>query len=158
MWFWSKLGKVWLLHRTAPLITIAVTVRAHHHVEDKRPLTGHHRFTTDLLLTTVPQCILHYQFSYETSYMNRVMAKNVRSIWYTTLDHDWRIAVSEQNCVILCWMQHKTNNTVGYENNSDDAIKLIKWLNSHDLFTHILQGCFTGTGAICQWSKPEDYG
>ena len=30
-------------------------------------------------------------------------------------------------------------------------------------FTHILQGCFTGTGAIarlpqCQWSNPEEYG
>ena len=30
-------------------------------------------------------------------------------------------------------------------------------------FTHILQGCFTSTGAIkrlpqCQWSKPEEYG
>ena len=36
-------------------------------------------------------------------------------------------------------------------------------LDSHNLFTHILQGYFTGTGAIiwlpqCQWSNPEGYG
>ena len=36
-------------------------------------------------------------------------------------------------------------------------------MNSHEVFIHIHQGCFTGTGAIvrlpqCQWSKPEEYG
>ena len=35
-------------------------------------------------------------------------------------------------------------------------------INSCDVFTYILQGCFTGTGAIiwlphCQWSNPEKY-
>ena len=35
--------------------------------------------------------------------------------------------------------------------------------NSYDVFTHILQGRFTGTGAIiwlpqCQWNDPEGYG
>ena len=34
---------------------------------------------------------------------------------------------------------------------------------SHELFIHIHQGCFAGTGAIvrlpqCQWSKPDGYG
>ena len=36
-------------------------------------------------------------------------------------------------------------------------------MNSHEVFNHIRQGCFTGTGAIvrlpqCQWSKPDGYG
>ena len=35
--------------------------------------------------------------------------------------------------------------------------------NSHEVFIHIHQGCFAGTGAIvrlpqCQWSKPDEYG
>ena len=36
-------------------------------------------------------------------------------------------------------------------------------MNSHELFIHIHQGCFAGTGAIvrlpqCQWSKPDGCG
>ena len=36
-------------------------------------------------------------------------------------------------------------------------------MNSHELFIHIHQGCFAGTGAIvrlpqCKWSKPDGYG
>ena len=35
--------------------------------------------------------------------------------------------------------------------------------NSHEVFIHIHQGCFAGTGTIvrlpqCQWSKPDGYG
>ena len=36
-------------------------------------------------------------------------------------------------------------------------------INSHEVFIHIHQGCFAGTGAIvrlpqCQWSMPDGYG
>ena len=36
-------------------------------------------------------------------------------------------------------------------------------MNSHEVFIHIHQGCFAGTGAIvrlpqCRWSKPDGYG
>ena len=36
-------------------------------------------------------------------------------------------------------------------------------MNSHEVFIHIHQSCFAGTGAIvrlpqCQWSKPDGYG
>ena len=36
-------------------------------------------------------------------------------------------------------------------------------MNLHEVFIHIRQGCFAGTGAIvrlpqCQWSKPDGYG
>ena len=36
-------------------------------------------------------------------------------------------------------------------------------MNSHEVFIHIHQGCYAGTGAIvrlpqCQWSKPDGYG
>ena len=36
-------------------------------------------------------------------------------------------------------------------------------INPHEVFIHIHQGCFAGTGAIvrlpqCQWSKPDGYG
>ena len=36
-------------------------------------------------------------------------------------------------------------------------------INSHEVFIHIHQGCFAGTGAIvrlpqCQWNKPDGYG
>ena len=50
-------------------------------------------------------------------------------------------------CVVLCFFA------------------VMQWfiLNSNDIYAHILQGYFTGTGAIvrlpqCQWSKPEGYG
>ena len=36
-------------------------------------------------------------------------------------------------------------------------------MNSHEVFIHIHQGCFAGTGTIvrlpqCQWNKPDGYG
>ena len=36
-------------------------------------------------------------------------------------------------------------------------------MNSHEVFIHIHQGCFAGTGTLvrlpqCQWSKPDGYG
>ena len=36
-------------------------------------------------------------------------------------------------------------------------------MNSYEVFIHIHQGCFAGTGALvrlpqCQWSKPDGYG
>ena len=36
-------------------------------------------------------------------------------------------------------------------------------MDSHEVFSHIHQGCFAGTGAIvilpqCQWSEPDGYG
>ena len=36
-------------------------------------------------------------------------------------------------------------------------------MNSHEVFIHVQQGCFAGTGAIvglpqCQWGKPDGYG
>ena len=36
-------------------------------------------------------------------------------------------------------------------------------MNSHEVFIHMHQGCFAGTGAVvklpqCQWSKPDGYG
>ena len=36
-------------------------------------------------------------------------------------------------------------------------------MNSHEIFIHVHQGCFAGTGAIvrlpqCQWNKPDGYG
>ena len=36
-------------------------------------------------------------------------------------------------------------------------------MNAHEVFIHIHQGCFAGTGAIvrlpqCQWSEPDGYG
>ena len=41
-------------------------------------------------------------------------------------------------------------------------VSVVMEVDSCDLFTHILQGYFTGTGAItwlpqCQWSNPEGY-
>ena len=40
---------------------------------------------------------------------------------------------------------------------------IVHIMNSHEVFIHIHQGCFAGTGAIvrlppCQWSKPDGYG
>ena len=44
-------------------------------------------------------------------------------------------------------------------------VLVMQWfiMNSHEIFIHIHQGCFAGTGAIvrlpqCQWSKPDGYG
>ena len=44
-------------------------------------------------------------------------------------------------------------------------VVVMQWfiMNSHEVFIHIHQGCFAGTGAIvrlpqCQWSKPDGYG
>ena len=44
-------------------------------------------------------------------------------------------------------------------------VVVMQWfiMNSHEVFIHIHQGCFAGTGAIvrlpqCQWSKTDGYG
>ena len=44
-------------------------------------------------------------------------------------------------------------------------VVVMQWfiMNSHEVFIHIHQGCFAGTGEIarlpqCQWSKPGGYG
>ena len=44
-----------------------------------------------------------------------------------------------------------------------DVVMQLFIMNSHEVFIHIHQGCFAGTGAIvrlpqCQWSKPDGYG
>ena len=48
-------------------------------------------------------------------------------------------------CFLLLWLCHQF------------------WMDSYELFIHILQGCCTGTGAIiwlaqCRWSNPNRYG
>ena len=63
----------------------------------------------------------------------------------------WRITVYPKKCahgfVVLCFV----------------VVMQSFIMNSHEVFIHINQGCFAGTGAIvrlpqCQWSKPDGYG
>ena len=69
--------------------------------------------------------------------------------------------------------EHRTNNTVYtvYPKKYAHGFVVLCFvvvmqsfiMNSHEVFIHIHQGCFAGTGAIvrlpqCQWSKPDGYG
>ena len=75
-----------------------------------------------------------------------------RIIYTPTISHTthW-ITVYPKKCahgfVVLCFV----------------VVKQSFIMNSHEVFIHIHQGCFDGTGAIvrlpqCQWSKPDGYG
>ena len=72
-------------------------------------------------------------------------------------------------CCALLWLYHTfPADSISHKTCSQFCCALL-WLchkfpvDMCDLFTHILQGCFTVTGAIiwlpqCQWSNPEGYG
>ena len=64
------------------------------------------------------------------------------SNWYTVYPKKYA-----HGCVVLCFV----------------VVMQSFIMNSHEVFIHIHQGCFAGTGAIvrlpqCQWSKPDGYG
>ena len=60
----------------------------------------------------------------------------------------------------MCWLQYIPRNM-----HTVLLCFALLWLCNrlHEVFIHIHQGCFAGTGAIvrlpqCQWSKPDGYG
>ena len=66
----------------------------------------------------------------------------VRDLWYTVYPKKYA-----HGFVVLCFV----------------VVMQSFIMNSHEVFIHIHQGCFAGTGAIvrlpqCQWSKPDGYG
>ena len=76
--------------------------------------------------------------------------------------------IDEKRTVLFLWIQLGT--TV-YPNKYSHGFVVLCFVvvmqsfivNSHEVFIHIHQGCFAGTGAIvrlpqCQWSKPDGYG
>ena len=71
--------------------------------------------------------------------------------WILTLQRTYIYSISQEICtrcfVVLCFV----------------VVMQSFIMNSHEVFIHIHQGCFAGTGAIvrlpqCQWSKPDGYG
>ena len=73
--------------------------------------------------------------------------KPVRGICYNLVLHTVYPKKYAHGCVVLCFV----------------VVMQSFIMNSHEVFIHIHQGCFAGTGAIvrlpqCQWSKPDGYG
>ena len=84
------------------------------------------------------------------------------------------------NCILFYYWSISTLLHLHWVNRNDDTVYPKKYahgfvvlcfvvvmqsfiMNSHEVFIHIHQGCFAGTGAIvrlpqCQWSKPDGYG
>ena len=76
---------------------------------------------------------------------------NFHQIWWKSLLHSFWCTVHPKKyahgLVVLCFV----------------VVMQSFIMNSHEVFIHIHQGCFAGTGAIvrlpqCQWSKPDGYG
>ena len=67
-------------------------------------------------------------------------------------------------CRIRCWVTvHPKKYAHGFVVLCFVVVMQSFIMNSHEVFIHIHQGCFAGTGAIvrlpqCQWSKPDGYG
>ena len=75
----------------------------------------------------------------------------LRDIFPTTNVPDWGVySISQEICTWFCLLCF--------------VVVIQSFImNSHEVFIHIHQGCFAGTGAIvrlpqCQWSKPDEYG
>ena len=76
------------------------------------------------------------------------------AVWWTCMTHVWLLSRCTvypkkyaHGIVVLCFV----------------VIMQSFIMNSHEVFIHIHQDCFAGTGAIvrlpqCQWSKPDGYG
>ena len=85
--------------------------------------------------------------AFSTFYMPRLFSVVSRQQIETAI---WTYSISQEICtrfVVLCFV----------------VVMQSFIMNSHEVFIHIHQGCFAGTGAIvrlpqCQWSKPDWYG
>ena len=74
--------------------------------------------------------------------LSKLLTKQVHSTWDTVYPKKYA-----HGFVVLCFV----------------VVMQSFIMNSHEVFIHIHQGCFAGTGAIvrlpqCQWSKPDGYG
>ena len=72
-----------------------------------------------------------------------------RQGWFQRDHHEFTVYPKKyaHGCVVLCFV----------------VVTQSFIMNSHEVFIHIHQGCFAGTGANvrlpqCQWSKPDGYG
>ena len=81
----------------------------------------------------------------------------------------WRAQV--QGSILLLWSLHRRCLRTVYPKKYAHGFVVLCFvvvmqsfiMNSHEVFIHIHQDCFAGTGAIvrlpqCQWSKPDGYG
>ena len=91
------------------------------------------------------------EFEWQDNFTHRMS-----HFWHLPLNGEWRMAnvlltsrsqKYAHSFVVLCFV----------------VVTQSFIMNSHEVFIHIHQGCFAGTGAIvrlpqCQWSKPDGYG
>ena len=108
------------------------------------------------------QCtlILHLQTSWRPLQpeIGRVRALSFKSIWLLTIIR--QAYESRQN---RCRTVYPKKYAHGFVVLCFVVVIQSFIMNSHEVFIHIHQGCFAGTGAIvrlpqCQWSKPDGYG
>ena len=103
---------------------------------------------------------------YETSKSLRkvVIYHSIGYKWHTPLMNLWNIKWCH---FFSYWMQWATVYPKKYAHGFVGLCFVVVMqsfiMNSHEVFIHIHQGCFAGTGAIvrlpqCQWSKPDGYG
>ena len=87
------------------------------------------------------------------------------------LTNDSRVCVTQITSFINGWVLVQPLNSTVYPKKYAHGFVVLCFvvimqsfiINSHEVFIHIHQGCFAGTGAIvrlpqCQWSKPDGYG
>ena len=88
-------------------------------------------------------CMKPFLYVSGVNYYHRsVTGSQYRCVWYTIYPKKYA-----HGFVVLCFV----------------VVMQSFIMNPHEIFIHIHQGCFAGTGAIvrlpqCQWSKPDGYG
>ena len=106
----------------------------------------------DWAKTTALQDEKHFSFGFGATFTRGLTVVQYHAYWWhgSARSHDIDYSISQEICtrfVVLCFV----------------VVMQLFIMNSHEVFIHIHQGCFAGTGAIvrlpqCQWSKPDGYG
>ena len=112
-----------------------------------------------------------YERHFGFCYHNPTISEAVSSKWVNTENHfKWDtgntsntdVSLSRKNLKLKCTVYPKKY-AHGFVVLCFVVVMQSFIMNSHEVFIHINQGCFAGTGAIvrlpqCQWSKPDGYG
>ena len=91
--------------------------------------------------------LLHWILKYFVKWTHSKLQQNRTMCMCLELYYNCRFIYTLHGFVVLCFV----------------VVMQSFIMNSHEVFIHIHQGCFAGTGAIvrlpqCQWSKPDGYG
>ena len=98
--------------------------------------------------------------------LNQVESIGSRRKWYKTYCFRYKLNIATV-VAVRAWMNDNTVYPKKYAHGFVVLCFVVVMqsfiMNSYEVFIHIHQGCFAGTGAFvrlpqCQWSKPDGYG